>query len=876
MEDDFLLRICRLGATLVPNCVSTTKLALPYHVPASLSSVTIGRTSSHESGSGQGEDVQVRGEMVLTKQQREATRSILALLQAQESGSRNLADVFQELPPRKELPDYYKVITRPMALDAVKSRAKNGKYTVFADFLRDLAQIFHNAKLYNLKRSLVHADACALEKVLNAELVRLHETKVCRETELPAVGDEAPEGSGDEDEAGSSDNEDDNLQTPKPKKLKISIKSEATPAAAAGSTEDDRTSPSTAKKRLRPPNVESPDETRMKNILRSLRRVQRDGDTLFEPFEKLPDVKEYPDYYEHIKNPMSLALVKKNVKRKLYCVPNGMDHFKQDVRTIFANAQFYNEDKSDIHQAATYFLTQLDDIISIEVARPDSDFANVEPQEKSSAQTGGMVKLARKGVAKILQRGEEYKVGDWVYLENPNDPPFPIIAQIFRTWQNSDGQYWVNVCWYYRPFQTVHRADKLWYDREVVKTGQYRDHSAQELIGHCYIMYVTKYVRGRPREWTGADEDLWVCENRYNEEAVTYNKIKAWKSCVPEESREQCSNFEMELFPDVRPPKKFLSPLLHLMPEDKSLWVNPPEPVEGTVVKYPEPRDRGVGNGPPKLGNLIVSAVPTEEQLKQINGELPRPAAQPALVAPIPQKPAAGMVMVQQPGQYPRTPVHAGQGGHIPANIYQTTPTVTSGQGGGGGPPQHHQQQTYQRQVQQYRPPPGGQQLQQPGYNNFTGNTAGTPPVYATPQYARNNNNNAPGAQLKSGNTTPQNSYRGPMRPAPTSATNYRTPAPTTTSNVAPILPPMPANTNKLNSLGSQINPTAMVFLHSFGMTESARRLFARDAAGEVLWFSVPPQESVRPAQVGGGTLTHSIPYLAWRRKRSIEELSSS
>lgn len=524
---------------------------------------------------------------------------------------RSISEVFLELPPKKELPDYYEVIRRPVAFETIRGRLRGHKYPTFLDFLKDVAQIFFNAKLYNMRNSVIYESASTLEELANNEIEKFNQEDICVDEELPSVGDLPPNSVVDEAEVPENASE---PEEPKSKKQKLSDslqKEESKDVAEEEVTQDGETS---AKKRNRPPKLETPDECRMKNILKAIRRVKRGDDLIYEPFEKLPPAAEYPDYYEHIKNPMSIALVKKNLKRKVY--EAGLEQFAKDIKTIFSNAQFYNETNSSIYKDATYFLTEVDEIVKTEVQKDDKEFQNLEPTERNT-QDGAPVKLQRTPVPSVLHQGQTYAIGDWVLLENSNDNKSPIVAQIFKTWQNSDGRYWINACWYYYPFQTVHRADKLWIEHEVVKTGQYRDHAVNEIIEHCYVMYVTRYTRGRPQNLTFGEEKIFVCESRYNEEVKTFNRIKAWKSCVPEESREQCSNYDMSPFPETKHPKRHLSPLMHLMPEDKSLWVNPPED-----AKMPEPRERGSINAPPILGNIMVSAVPTELQLKEANGEL--------------------------------------------------------------------------------------------------------------------------------------------------------------------------------------------------------------------------------------------------------------
>ncbi|RYF11473.1 MAG: hypothetical protein EOO77_19280, partial [Oxalobacteraceae bacterium] len=481
-------------------------------------------------------------------------------------------------------------------------------------------------------------------------------------------------------------------------------------------------------------------------------------------------------------------------------------------------AKLYNEDGSSIHDDANYLLQELDGLVKAEITRPDGDFLTVDVESKSLA-FGTASKLARKGVSEILLRGETYKVGDWIYLHNSNDAAWPTVAQIFRTWQNSDGEYWINACWYYRPHQTVHRADKLWAVREVVKTGQYRDHAAQDIAGRCYVMYVTKYVRGRPREWTGPEEDLYVCENRYNEELKTYNKIKAWKSCVPEQAREQCSGYEMDLFKEIKSTRKVLSPLLYLMPEDKSLWVNPVE-TEDNPIKAPEPRDRGASNGPPKEGNLIITSVPDERTVAEINGDL---------------KPEGQQSQQQQQTQRnsPLVQRHTSSSAANNASPYEQ---ATPGRPASTNPPQT----------------PVGTQ----------GASASTTPHFPPGTYQ-------PIVSRASNPTTPALSRLASQQRLTSRATMNATPAPA--AQTTPMQ--LPANTNKLNSLGSQVNPTAYVLIGSLGMSEGTKRRYLLDERGDVIWFSVPAQDSVVPEQRGRAE-SHSARYLAWKisKRRRVEE----
>jgi len=66
------------------------------------------------------------------------------------------------------------------------------------------------------------------------------------------------------------------------------------------------------RKRGRPPRVDTPMEIRIKNILKALRKLKDDetGQQRITAFEKLPEKKEFPEYFQEIKNPIALDIVR--------------------------------------------------------------------------------------------------------------------------------------------------------------------------------------------------------------------------------------------------------------------------------------------------------------------------------------------------------------------------------------------------------------------------------------------------------------------------------------------------------------------------------------------------------------------------------------
>lgn len=200
-----------------------------------------------------------------------------------------------------------------------------------------------------------------------------------------------------------------------------------------------------------------------------------------------------------------------------------------------------------------------------------------------------------------------------MHIRNPNDLPKPIVAQIYKMWSDASGQKWVNACWYYRPEQTVHRFDKHFYENEVVKTGQYRDHRIEDVEDRCFVMFITRYPRGRPRGLP-ADKSVYVCEARYNEEKFKFHKIKTWTSCLPDEVREK--DYEMDLFDVPRNLRKVPSPIKHLLQADakesddlpKPTWRSPnAPPLIGAVHR--RPRESNVSSISPHSHPLVMFAL---------------------------------------------------------------------------------------------------------------------------------------------------------------------------------------------------------------------------------------------------------------------------
>nr|CAI5847492.1 unnamed protein product [Callosobruchus analis] len=90
-----------------------------------------------------------------------------------DSDGRVLSEPFMKLPPRKDYPDYYEVIKKPIDISKILNRIDDGKYTDFADLERDFMLLCQNAQIYNEEASLIHEDSIVLQSVFSKAKQRI-------------------------------------------------------------------------------------------------------------------------------------------------------------------------------------------------------------------------------------------------------------------------------------------------------------------------------------------------------------------------------------------------------------------------------------------------------------------------------------------------------------------------------------------------------------------------------------------------------------------------------------------------------------------------------------------------------------------------------
>ncbi|KAH7591000.1 Bromodomain [Nakaseomyces glabratus] len=551
----------------------------------------------------------------------------------------NISPVFTVLPPRKDYPDYYDVIKKPISINTLKKRLTT--YTNAQQFMDDLVHIPWNAKVYNTKESEIYKYALTLEKFIN-ETVYPNLKKKYPKLELPYLGptpdepgyqefqekllikekekqeelerkerlekeakshkvlirtrktsnkegyttdsydsnNEVHTETGDDDhytDYGKGDDDDEYTDSGRRyKQRRVHAKFSPSPSGTPHPLGLRHSEKPVKKyvKRGRPPIIDLPYVQRMKNVLKVIRKeVDERRRSLLDSFEKIPDRNYNPQYYSIISNPISLDEIRKKVKTRKY---KDFEGFHNDIKLMLSNYRTYNKNNPNELKRSFKFEKSFNELAQFELSRPDTDYM---PEGEF-----------RCPLDEVIVNGITYQVGDWVLLKNRNDESKPIVGQIFKFWsEGTSGTKWLNACWYYRPEQTVHRVDRLFYKTEVVKSGQYRDHKVSDIQGKCYVVHFTRYQRGDPD--INIDGPLFVCEYRYNESDKAFNKIRTWRACLPEEIRD----VEEQTIPVTgRKFFKFPSPIRHLLPPNSTTRDPVPDPT------------LGVPNAPPIVGGVYM------------------------------------------------------------------------------------------------------------------------------------------------------------------------------------------------------------------------------------------------------------------------------
>ncbi|XP_038122175.1 protein polybromo-1 isoform X2 [Culex quinquefasciatus] len=205
------------------------------------------------------------------------------------TGGRQPMALFVEKPSKKLYPDYYQIIQHPIDMTTIESNIKSDRYGTLDDVVGDYRLMFSNCRKYNEEGSQIYDDANILEKVLNEKLKEF--SHISKRTNTP--------------------------KNTKTKTKGMSL------------------------------------EAKLKHLYDTIReyREPKANRQLAFIFMKLPskNKKEYPDYYDIIKNPLDLDRIEQKLRKNAY---DSVDELSADFMLMFENACKYNEPDSQIYKDA--------------------------------------------------------------------------------------------------------------------------------------------------------------------------------------------------------------------------------------------------------------------------------------------------------------------------------------------------------------------------------------------------------------------------------------------------------------------------------------------------------------------------------------------
>ncbi|XP_050309192.1 ATP-dependent helicase brm-like [Anthonomus grandis grandis] len=109
------------------------------------------------------------------KMRRRMKKLMSVVINYNDRDERQLSEQFMKLPNRKEYPEYYQVIKKPIDINKILQYIDDGKYSDINDLERDFMQLCHNAQIFNEEASLIHEDSIVLQSVFSNARAKLED-----------------------------------------------------------------------------------------------------------------------------------------------------------------------------------------------------------------------------------------------------------------------------------------------------------------------------------------------------------------------------------------------------------------------------------------------------------------------------------------------------------------------------------------------------------------------------------------------------------------------------------------------------------------------------------------------------------------------------
>eukprot|EP00064_Thunnus_orientalis_P008918 superscaffoldBa00001096_g8941 len=271
-----------------------------------------------------------------------------AIVSHTDPSGRLVSELFQKLPSKVHYPDYYAIIKEPIDLRAIAQRIQIGYYKSVNAMAKDIDLMAKNAKTYNEPGSQVFKDANTIKKVF---IQRKTELEHAEPTKSSLRIRNRRSGQGDRLSGVSV-------------ALQYGSESEDDPVLSGSVCYDE--GESEAESQSSSMEMSNP----IFQLYEAVRGARNNQGQLFsEPFQQLPSRREYPDYYQQIKQPIALHQIRAKMKNGEY---ESVEQMETDLTLMFENAKRYNMPNSSIYKRA-FRLQQIMQAKKRELLRRDDD-----------------------------------------------------------------------------------------------------------------------------------------------------------------------------------------------------------------------------------------------------------------------------------------------------------------------------------------------------------------------------------------------------------------------------------------------------------------------------------------------------------------------
>ncbi|KAL8992226.1 MAG: hypothetical protein Q9169_007270 [Polycauliona sp. 2 TL-2023] len=268
---------------------------------------------------------------------------------------------FEHLPDQAEFPQYYQQIGLPMALDIIEAKLKSHAYPIMTTVESDLRRMISNAKSFNEKSSQVFSDAEKIRKAVSNFMIEnnpAYSTKDYKPFPTPVPEDWQPppqpsaQGKSEEPEDETKAEADDSTRA-------VNTRRASSAATGLSNAGENETLAANAPGGLGEPFDSDTFQIAQEKIVAEMLELKNDDDELVvAPFINLPS-RNMREYYQIIKHPVSLKIIQRAVQGvRGRDKPTGNSNFKswatfeEETSCIWKNAYHYNEDGSNIFEAA--------------------------------------------------------------------------------------------------------------------------------------------------------------------------------------------------------------------------------------------------------------------------------------------------------------------------------------------------------------------------------------------------------------------------------------------------------------------------------------------------------------------------------------------